>query len=76
MSVLLDTQGLKTPEFPAPRQGDSKVSLLRKGHNWLISASGGVAINSWGIVQHIEQSDAPAALRAKTTPPASRWCSN
>jgi len=68
MPVLLDPVQVKTDEFPAPKQVDSKVSMLKKGRAWVISASGGVALNSWGIAEKARQSDAPAAVRTKVTP--------
>jgi hypothetical protein len=68
MPVLLDAVQVKVAEFPAPKQVNTKVSMLKKGRNWIISASGGVALNSWGIADKARQSDAPAAVRAKAAP--------
>ena len=68
MPVLLDPVQVKTDEFPAPKQVDSKVSMLKKGRTWVISASGGVALNSWGIAEKVRQGDAPASVRTKATP--------
>ena len=74
LPLLLDSQRLKTAEFAAPTQVDSKVSMLRKGHNWVISASGGVAIHPWGMVEKAQASEAPAAARAKAAPSdSSAW---
>ena len=66
MSLLLDTQGLKTPEFPAPRQVDSKVSLLREGSQLADQRFGRGGHQFLGSIQHIEQSEAPAAVRASS----------
>jgi hypothetical protein len=65
MPLLLDPVQVKMDEFPAPKHVDSKVSMLKKGRNWIISASGGVSLNSWGIADKVRQSDAPAAVRTK-----------
>jgi hypothetical protein len=65
MPVLLDASSLKTSEFPAPTTCDSKASVLKKQNGWVISASGGVLINSWAIADKTEQADAPAKIRAK-----------
>ena len=37
--------------------------MLRKGHNWVISATGGVTIHSGDIVSHARTSAATAAAR-------------
>jgi hypothetical protein len=72
--VLSQDSGLKTIELPAPTQVDSKVSMLQKGRNWLISASGGVMIRPLEIVMKAEQSDAPAVARTKAASNEStRW---
>jgi hypothetical protein len=77
MPVLMDSNLLKPDAYAAPKQVDSKASLLKKGHNWLISASGGVTIQSWMVVDRAEKSDAPAAMRAKLSSNANAaWCWN
>jgi len=77
MPVLMDSNLLKSDAYAAPKQVDSKASLLKKGHNWLISASGGVTIQSWMVVDRAEKSDAPAAMRAKLSSGATTaWCWN
>ncbi len=68
MPTLLDPQQVQIDRFPAPKQVDSKVSMLKKGRNWVISASGGVALNSWGIADKVRQNAAPAEARAKAAP--------
>jgi hypothetical protein len=51
--------------------------MLKKGRNWVISASGGVAIRSWELVEKARTSDAPAATRAKALPaPSPKWSWN
>jgi hypothetical protein len=73
----MDSASVRIDEYPTPKQVDSQASVLKKGHNWLISASGGVTIQSWMIAQQAQQSDAPAAVRTKTAPaPAGKWCWN
>ena len=37
---------------------------MKKGRNWLISASGGVQVNSWNVADNVQPSDAPAGVRA------------
>ena len=66
MPILLDPADVEIAEFFAPKRVDSKASVLKKGRNWVISASGGVMLNSWSIADKVEQSDAPAKIRAKS----------
>jgi hypothetical protein len=76
-ALLFDTASVKTDEFAAPKQVDSRVSMMKKGTNWIISASGGVAIHAWSTVQDAQKSAAPAAARAKLAPAdTAKWCSN
>jgi hypothetical protein len=74
MPLLLDGAELKVAEFVAPTAVDSKASLLKKGRNWVISASGGVMVHSWSIADRVEQDEAPAEARAKSAPADdARW---
>lgn len=65
MPLLLDGATLTTDVYPAPSQIATKASLVRKGRTWMISASGGVALHSWGIVDRVEKTDALAAVKAE-----------
>ena len=49
---------LKTAELTAPTQVESKVSMLKKGRNWVISASG-VTIRPSEIVGRAQTGNAP-----------------
>jgi hypothetical protein len=48
---------------------------MKKGRTWVISASGGVLVNSWAIVDKVQQSGEPESVRAKSlpTPDAGWW---
>ena len=65
MPGFLDPGRMDVVEFPAPKQVDSKASVLKKGRKWLISASGGVQINSWAAADNVRQSDALSDVRTK-----------
>jgi hypothetical protein len=66
--TLLDAAAVKIEEFNAPKQTESIASVLKKGHNWLITTSGGVSIPSWQIAAKARTSDAVAPVRAKALP--------
>jgi hypothetical protein len=77
LSTLLDGASIKPAELQAPTQVDSRVSMLRKGHNWVISASGGVTIHSGEIITHARSSATVTAARDKLAPAATAgWYSN
>lgn len=74
LPVLMNSQELRTDVFNPPKQVPTQASMLNKGRNMIISASGGVAINSWIIADKTEQNDAVGEIRAKITPTDdSRW---
>lgn len=68
LSTLLDTTGVAPEQFPAPRKVDAQASLVKKGKGWIISASGGVRINSWEAVEKPVTDAAPATVRAQIAP--------
>lgn len=68
MPVLMDSRELATAEFAPPRQVDSKATFIKKGSNFVISASGGVQIDSWGIAGRNEESGSLAPVRKQSAP--------
>ena len=65
LPALMQEAILKTVSLPAPTQVDSRVSMLQKGTNWIISASGGINISPGEIAGKARESSAPAEARAK-----------
>jgi hypothetical protein len=65
LPMLMGSPELKPDVFIAPKQVDSMASVLQKGRGWIISVSGGVAINSWAIVDKAKPDGAVAAIRTK-----------
>jgi hypothetical protein len=57
LPLLLAESPLKTAALPAPKEIDSKVSMLKKGDDWVISASGGIKIALQAILGKIETSE-------------------
>jgi hypothetical protein len=73
LPVILDSGRVELDQFPAPQQVDSQASVVRKGRNWVISASGGVQIPSWAVAEKAELAEAPAAVRATAAPQGDAW---
>ncbi len=59
--------------FNAPSQVATTASLLKKGKNWVISASGGVQILPWQIAQQTEQTDSLGGVREQLSTSGERW---
>ena len=68
LPVLMTSEDLRPAEFNPPKKVPSQTSVLPKGQRYIISASGGVAINSWIIADKTQQSDSIAPIRAKAAP--------
>lgn len=71
--VLLSASEAPIEQYHAPHQVNSIASIMRKGSNFVITVSGGVAIDSWGPVMKTEPSEKLAAVRSTVAPPAASW---
>ncbi len=77
LPVLLSDSQVKVAELPVAKQVETQTSMLKKGRNWIISASGGVLVPSWSLVEKAQTSDAAAAARAQAAPAAGgKWSWN
>jgi hypothetical protein len=63
LDLLLDERQVAVAEYAVPRQVDSRASLVRKGASWLLSLSGGVQVDSWSVLQRVENSREVAEQR-------------
>ncbi len=68
---------LATSAYNPPKEVDSKASFLKKGKNYVVSVSGGVAVQPWEIIQKQETSPAidpvrEASAKARTAAEDSR----
>jgi len=73
LSVLMDGGRLKVAEFPAPRHVDTQASMVKRGTTWVISASGGVQINSWQAAGNQQPGDELRGVRGKIATRANNW---
>jgi hypothetical protein len=75
LPAMLGPKGSKTGELPVPTTVESQASVLRKGRGWVISASGGVLVNSWGIASNAQRSDEVGPVRASAAkkPKTATW---
>jgi hypothetical protein len=57
MGALLDAGTYPTEVFPIPKQVDTKASYVETSKGYVLSASGGVVLNTWEVADHKETSD-------------------
>jgi hypothetical protein len=60
-------------QFNAPRRVASKASFVKKGRNWIISASGGVKFAPWQMADELHEDDAVLEDRKQAENAADRW---
>jgi hypothetical protein len=73
MTALLDSSRLKTEQFNTPKRVDSKASLMKKGRNWVITASGGVQIESWSALEKVSRDDSLSSTRDQVAAEPKHW---
>jgi hypothetical protein len=73
---LLDIAGLQLPRlmgeepldrYPAPKHTPTKVSSVKKGRQWVMTASGGVEMLPWHIASEVETVEAVGDVRKEMT---------
>jgi hypothetical protein len=70
LPTLLGKTGEKqfaVAEYSVPKQVDSKATAVKKGRNWVITASGGVMIQPWEMIQTAQASEQVASARGRAT---------
>lgn len=74
LTVLTDPAQVAVDDFPAPKHVSTKASALKKGSSWIISASGGVDMNSWAVADKIETNTSLAPVHQQAVrPAAANW---
>ncbi|MGC3968381.1 MAG: DUF1598 domain-containing protein [Pirellulales bacterium] len=73
MPLLLNSQELPNQVYQAVKHTDSVASLMQKGSNWVISASGGVQIDSWKLAGQKQTEAKLAELRKPRNEDAKAW---
>ncbi|HVX12925.1 MAG TPA: DUF1598 domain-containing protein [Pirellulales bacterium] len=65
LATLLSPDRYATHRYKTPKQVDSKASVLEARSGYILSASGGVQINSWADASRKEVSEELASTRAQ-----------
>ena len=72
MPLLLNPE-LLVESYNAPHQVDSQASMIQKGSNWIVSASGGVQIDPRHLLEKTVPSPALGSVRAKSAAVGTKW---
>lgn len=75
LAVLLDEAAVPVQQLNAPKQVPTQASFVKKGRDYVISASGGVQINSWFIAdaKQVDESVGPEREKAAAARQGNWW---
>ena len=74
MSVLMNDRQINSlDDFPVPKKVPTQVSWDKKGSRYVITASGGVEINSWKVAAKSEMTKTLVPIRQSASHTGSRW---
>jgi len=72
--LMTDQSDLRPVQMRAPQTIDTQVSFVKRGRNYIISASGGVQIESWLMASRSEVSEEIEAISARVVrPDNAKW---
>jgi hypothetical protein len=67
LSLLLDPKQVQVAAIRVPKQMESRASAVPKGRDWIVSVSGGVAVDSWPVLNDPEVHEGLAETRRRAT---------
>ena len=74
MPLLLNQDQLSLEVYEIPRNVQSMASYVKKGRNWVISASGGIEISSWQVAEKVEEAQSILPVHQTASPAnTSQW---
>jgi hypothetical protein len=69
LGPLLDDRVVALPRYEAATRASTIANGLKKGSNWVLSASGGVLVHPWRFAGNVRRADDLAAARTAATAP-------
>lgn len=69
LSALMSEEIAPVEKYFAPGQVSTKSTLVKRRGRWIISASGGIMLNSWGIMSNRKEIAGPTPLRSRSARP-------
>jgi hypothetical protein len=74
LTLLMGPDAIKVEEeFPVPRKVDTKASVKKQGKQFIVTASGGVEINSWQVADKTEETKSLAPIRQQAIHTGVEW---
>jgi hypothetical protein len=64
-NITSDKDGMELEKFNAPKKVSTQCSVTKSGRDFIITASGGVEIDSWSVVEQVKTDPAVGAIRTK-----------
>jgi hypothetical protein len=64
-NIMSEKDGAPIQSFNAPKEVATQCSLTKSGNKFIINASGGVEINSWSVIEKVEENAQIGKLREK-----------
>lgn len=71
-SLLLDASQVEPGRYRVPKLTPSRASYVQRDASYIVSISGGVDLDSWGVLGRSTERATLAAIRTSGTPPESR----
>jgi hypothetical protein len=76
LGPLLDDRVVALPLYDAATRASTIANGLKKGSNWVLSASGGVLVHPWRFAGTVRRADDLAAARTAATAPRTEAATN
>lgn len=73
LPLLLNPTELQVARMHAPRQVATQASIIKRRGDYIVSASGGVSINSWQVADNTEVDSKLAGVRTTALTTSDRW---
>lgn len=74
LSLLMNESALSfEADFPAPKKVSTEAAVVKKGRKYIVSAQGGVEINSWEVASKTEMNGDLVPIREKAAHVGARW---
>ncbi|MFM7251413.1 MAG: DUF1598 domain-containing protein [Planctomycetaceae bacterium] len=75
LSILKDAERVRLPVYEAPTSVPTVATGVKKANAWVVSASGGIQFQPWGVATTLDESDdvAPERTAALDSRTATGW---
>jgi hypothetical protein len=72
-SLASSDKGVPLEEFNTPKKVSTQCSVTKSGRDFIITASGGVEISSWQVIENVKEDAAVAKVRTEATTQSQSW---